>query len=91
MSQSPSFNWKAPAGRALESALNRALALDPDTRAELAALDGRSVALRLESPPLALRIDHVLVSRSLCVERAEVGPPIGSDHRPVVATLRSRS
>ena len=41
--------------------------------------------------PLALRIDHVLVSRSLCVERAEVGPPIGSDHRPVVATLRSRS
>jgi endonuclease/exonuclease/phosphatase (EEP) superfamily protein YafD len=41
--------------------------------------------------PLALRIDHVLVSSSLCVEQAEVGPPIGSDHRPVVATLRSRS
>ena len=40
--------------------------------------------------PLALRIDHVLVSSGLCVERAEVGPPIGSDHRPVVATLRSR-
>jgi endonuclease/exonuclease/phosphatase (EEP) superfamily protein YafD len=40
--------------------------------------------------PLALRIDHVLVSPSLCVERAEVGPPIGSDHRPVVAALRSR-
>jgi endonuclease/exonuclease/phosphatase (EEP) superfamily protein YafD len=38
--------------------------------------------------PLALRIDHVLVSPSLCVERAEVGPAIGSDHRPVVATLR---
>jgi endonuclease/exonuclease/phosphatase (EEP) superfamily protein YafD len=41
--------------------------------------------------PLALRIDHVLVSPSLCVEEAEVGPPIGSDHRPVVARLRSRS
>jgi len=41
--------------------------------------------------PLALRIDHVLVSSSLCVEQAEVGPPIGSDHRPVVARLRSRS
>jgi len=40
--------------------------------------------------PLALRIDHVLVSSGLCVERTEVGPWIGSDHRPVVATLRSR-
>jgi endonuclease/exonuclease/phosphatase (EEP) superfamily protein YafD len=39
--------------------------------------------------PLALRIDHVLVSPSLCVEQAGVGPPIGSDHRPVVARLRS--
>ena len=39
--------------------------------------------------PLALRIDHVLVSPSLCVEQAEVGPAIGSDHRPVVATLRT--
>lgn len=40
--------------------------------------------------PLALRIDHVLVSSGLCVEHAEVGPPIGSDHRPVVARLRLR-
>lgn len=40
--------------------------------------------------PLALRIDHVLVSSDLCVERAEVGPSIGSDHRPVVVTLRTR-
>jgi endonuclease/exonuclease/phosphatase (EEP) superfamily protein YafD len=39
--------------------------------------------------PLALRIDHILVSPGLCVEAAEVGPPIGSDHRPVVARLRS--
>jgi len=40
--------------------------------------------------PLALRIDHVLVSPGLCVEQAELGPPIGSDHRPVVATLRTQ-
>lgn len=72
MSQSPSFNWKAPAGRALESALNRALALDPDTRAELAALDGRSVALRLESPPFALRID-------VAGEALRVGPVDAAD------------
>jgi len=38
--------------------------------------------------PLSLRIDHVLVSPDLCVEHAEVGPPLGSDHRPVIARLR---
>ena len=38
--------------------------------------------------PLALRIDHVLVSAQLCVEAVEVGPSIGSDHRPVIARLR---
>ncbi len=38
--------------------------------------------------PLALRIDHVLASPTLCVEQAEVGPDIGSDHRPVAARLR---
>ena len=47
---------KPVAGRALQSALNRALALDPDTRDALATLDGRSIALTLESPPLAMRI-----------------------------------
>jgi len=38
--------------------------------------------------PLALRIDYALVSPQLCVEHAEVGPEIGSDHRPVIARLR---
>ncbi len=56
MTASLPFNWKVPAGRALEAALNRALALDEDTRAGLPALDGRSVALTLDSPPLALRV-----------------------------------
>ena len=50
------FNWKQPAGRALEAALNRALALDEDTRAGLAALDGQCVALTMASPPLALQV-----------------------------------
>jgi ubiquinone biosynthesis protein UbiJ len=50
------FNWKQPAGRALEAALNRALALDPDAQSSLRALGGRRVALRVESPPLALEV-----------------------------------
>lgn len=63
------FDWKPLAGRALEAALNRALALDPDTREALRPLDGRTVALRLEpsaqppaddgaqaAPPLALQL-----------------------------------
>jgi endonuclease/exonuclease/phosphatase (EEP) superfamily protein YafD len=41
--------------------------------------------------PLALRIDHVLVSPGLCVEQAVVAKSIGSDHRPVVARLRLAS
>ena len=56
MTASLPFNWKVPAGRALEAALNRALSLDEDARADLRALDGRSVALTVESPPLALRV-----------------------------------
>lgn len=38
--------------------------------------------------PLALRIDHVLVPAGVCVQQADVGPSIGSDHRPVIARLR---
>ncbi|GAA4786482.1 ubiquinone biosynthesis accessory factor UbiJ [Lysobacter hankyongensis] len=56
------LDWKPLAGRALETALNRAIALDPDTRDALQALDGRSVVLALTAasasgePPLALRL-----------------------------------
>ncbi len=49
MTTSP-FDWKPLAGRALEAALNRALALDPDTRDALQPLDGRSVVLALDPP-----------------------------------------
>lgn len=56
------LDWKPLAGRALETALNRAIALDPDTRDALQALDGRSVVLALAAAsasgetPLALRL-----------------------------------
>ncbi|MES2858312.1 MAG: SCP2 sterol-binding domain-containing protein [Pseudomonadota bacterium] len=50
------FNWKQPAGRALEAALNRAVALDPDTQAALTSLDGQRIALRLTAPPLAMQV-----------------------------------
>lgn len=47
---------KPLAGRALETALNHALALDADTRAALQPLEGRRIALHLQAPPLALEI-----------------------------------
>ncbi|MEO6366148.1 MAG: SCP2 sterol-binding domain-containing protein [Luteimonas sp.] len=58
MTESPPspFNWKPHAARVLESALNRALALDDDTRIALKSLDGRRVALQVASPPLALEV-----------------------------------
>ncbi|MCE7032248.1 SCP2 sterol-binding domain-containing protein [Lysobacter sp. GX 14042] len=65
---SPLGMLKPIAGRALELALNRALALDPDTRASLKGLDGRAVALHLARPPLALQV-------SVDGERLRVGPP----------------
>jgi ubiquinone biosynthesis accessory factor UbiJ len=57
MTASP-FDWKPLAGRALEAALNRAVALDPDTRDALQPLDGRSVVLALDAAesPLAMRL-----------------------------------
>ena len=55
MTASP-FNWKPLAGRTLEAALNRALALDPDTRDNLRALEGQCIALQVENPPLALQV-----------------------------------
>lgn len=67
MSASPFDSLKPVAGRALESALNRALALDPDTRAALKPLDGRRVALALEAPAIALQI-------RVEGERLQVGP-----------------
>lgn len=59
---------RALAGRALERALNHAVALDPDTRQRLATLDGRHLDVHLDGPGLALsiRVDG---------EHLRVGPP----------------
>lgn len=70
---------KPVAGRALQAALNRALALDPDTRQALTALDGRHIDLTLEAPALAMRI-------SVHGEALEVGPV---DHREADLAVRS--
>ena len=56
MATSPFDSLKPLAGKALEAALNRALALDPDTQDALKPLDGRRIALALEAPALALQI-----------------------------------
>jgi len=67
------------AGRALESALNHTLSLDPDTQQRLAALDGRSVQLHLRGPELALavRVDGAAL---------KVGPPQDDSQLKVAAT-----
>lgn len=70
--RSPFDALKPLAGRLLETALNRALSLDPETRAALAPLDGQRLQLHLESPPLAmeLRVDG---------EALRVGPAQGEE------------
>ncbi|GAB6196144.1 ubiquinone biosynthesis accessory factor UbiJ [Lysobacter xanthus] len=70
--RTPLDTLKPLAGRALEAALNRALALDPDTRDGLRALDGRRLVLRLATPPLALQV-------SVEGDRLRVGPAEGAE------------
>lgn len=65
--RTPLDSLRPLAGRALEAALNRALALDPDTRASLRALAGRRLVLRMATPPLALQV-------TVDGERLRVGP-----------------
>jgi ubiquinone biosynthesis protein UbiJ len=72
MATSPFDSLKPLAGRALEAALNRALALDPDTREALRPLEGRKIALSLEAPAVALQIE-------VANERLQVGPVESSD------------
>jgi ubiquinone biosynthesis protein UbiJ len=71
---SPLDALKPIAGRALELALNRLVALDPDTCAALEKLNGRRIELALEAPALALSI-------TVRDGRLRVGPP-DSDSEP---------
>jgi len=63
----PLDSLKPLAGRTLEAALNRALALDPEIRDGLRALDGRSVALHVAAPELAMQV-------TVAGDRLQVGP-----------------
>jgi ubiquinone biosynthesis protein UbiJ len=66
-SRSPLDALKPLAGRALQSALNRILGLDPEAQSAIRALDGRRVQLTLDAPPLALQL-------TVRDGRFEVGP-----------------
>jgi ubiquinone biosynthesis protein UbiJ len=67
------------AGRALETALNHTLSLDPDTQQRLAALNGRSVQLHLRGPEIALAV-------TVDDARLKVGPPQDESQLKVAAT-----
>jgi ubiquinone biosynthesis protein UbiJ len=67
------------AGRALQGALNRVLALDAETRQALQGLDGRSVQVHLRGPELALSITAL-------AGRLQVGAPQAADSLRVAAT-----
>ncbi|GGY29380.1 sterol-binding protein [Rhodanobacter panaciterrae] len=67
------------AGRALETALNHTLSLDPDTQQRLAALNGRSVQLHLRGPEIALAV-------TVEDARLKVGPPLDDSQLRVAAT-----
>ena len=73
---SPLDSLKPLAGRALEAALNRLLALDPDTREALAKLDGRRIELALVSNSrMAGQVPALALSITVKGDRLEVGPP----------------
>lgn len=67
------------AGRALETALNHTLSLDPDTQQRLTALNGRSGQLHLRGPEIALAVTVEDV-------RLKVGPPQDDSQLRVAAT-----
>lgn len=77
---SPFDALKPLAGRALEQALNRIVALDPDTAGALERLGGRRIGLALEAPPVALDI-------TVDAGRLRVGPPTQEPDLGIRATL----
>ena len=79
----PFDSLKPLAGRALEAALNRAVALDPDSRDALQELEGQRISLTLEAPALALQI-------SVHERRLQVGP-VDPQQEPELAVRGSLS
>ena len=81
MTASP-FDWKPLAGRTLEAALNRALALDPATLDALRRLDGQRVTVAVERPQLEMQV-------TVAGDRLVVGPvdDEGEPHLSVRSTL----
>ena len=77
---SPFDALKPLAGRALEQALNRVVALDPDTAEALRGLGGRRIGLALEAPPIALEL-------AVADGRLVVGPPKDEPDLGVRATI----
>lgn len=65
-------------GRGLESALNRALALDTETRDALGALDGRALGIEFKGTGLAMRL-------AVDGQRLVVGPAFEGDSQLRVA------
>lgn len=67
-------------GRALEAALNRIVALDPDTQARIGALDGRAITLDFKGALPAMRI-------AVAGNRLGIGPAfVGESALRVAAT-----
>ena len=67
------------AGRALESALNHTLSLDPETQQKLVGMNGRRVQLHLRGPEIALAV-------SVTDGKLQVGPPDEASQLKVAAT-----
>jgi ubiquinone biosynthesis protein UbiJ len=67
------------AGRALQSALNHTVSLDPDTQQKLIALEGRRVQLHLRGPEIALAV-------TVHDSKLQVGPPQDTSQLRVAAT-----
>jgi ubiquinone biosynthesis protein UbiJ len=59
-------------GRALEASLNRLLALDPDTQARIAALDGRAITIDFRSALPSMRI-------AVSGDRLGIGPAFAGE------------
>ncbi|MEO6925595.1 MAG: SCP2 sterol-binding domain-containing protein [Rhodanobacter sp.] len=67
------------AGRALESALNHTLSLDPETQQKLVGMNGRRVQLHLRGPEIALAV-------TVTDGKLQVGPPDEASQLKVAAT-----